>query len=210
MEWLDSLQRGVWVDALGWIAAVLTLTTFSMRTMIPLRLVAISSNAFFIAYGALSGFFPVLALHCVLLPFNIYRTYEMLRLTRQVKAAADGDLSVEWLKPFMVSERCRAGRTLFSQGDWADKLYLLVSGRIRLPEIDETMESGALFGEIAFFAPEKTRTLTALCETDCELLSLNESQLKQLYYQNPRFGFFLIRLVAARLLADSRRMQGRA
>ena len=38
-------------DLLGYIAAFLVFLTFSMKTMVPLRIVGICSNVFFIAYG---------------------------------------------------------------------------------------------------------------------------------------------------------------
>jgi CRP-like cAMP-binding protein len=35
---------------------------------------------------------------------------------------------------------------------------------------------------------------------DGVLLSISYSQVKELYYQNPEFGFYLLRLIGARLL----------
>jgi CRP/FNR family cyclic AMP-dependent transcriptional regulator len=55
-----------------------------MRTMIPLRLIAISSNVAFIVCGFYGGIYPVLVLHVILLPMNIWRTSEMWRLVRNV------------------------------------------------------------------------------------------------------------------------------
>ena len=66
-------------DLVGWIAALLTLVTFAQRSMVPLRLTAIVSNIFFIAYGAIGHFAPVLALHLVLLPVNSTRLVAALR-----------------------------------------------------------------------------------------------------------------------------------
>ena len=50
-------------DVLGWLAAILTLATFSMRAMMPLRACAIGSNCAFIAYGLSASAYPVLMLH---------------------------------------------------------------------------------------------------------------------------------------------------
>jgi hypothetical protein len=36
-----------WVDALGYLAALLVLATFSMKTMLPLRMTGIASNCVF-------------------------------------------------------------------------------------------------------------------------------------------------------------------
>ena len=64
-----------------------------------------------------------------------------------------------------------------------------------------------MFGEIAFFAPHGRRTLTARCAEDCAVLSLHQDTLRQIYYQNPSFGFELIGLVAGRLSADVERLE---
>jgi len=61
------------IDALGYAASVAVLATFLMRTMLPLRVVAIASNVLFLAYGYLAHIPPVLFLHAALLPINVMR-----------------------------------------------------------------------------------------------------------------------------------------
>jgi hypothetical protein len=65
------------VDAIGFAAASLVLATFSMRSMIALRWVAIASNLAFIAYGYLGSLAPILLLHVLLLPINVYRLAQL-------------------------------------------------------------------------------------------------------------------------------------
>jgi hypothetical protein len=65
------------IDAIGFVAAGLVLTTFCMRSMSALRWVAIASNLAFIAYGYLAGLAPVLLLHALLLPVNAYRLAQL-------------------------------------------------------------------------------------------------------------------------------------
>ncbi len=60
-------------DVVGWIASLLTLVTFAQTRMLSLRVTAILANIFFIAYGAMGHFLPVLTLHAVLLPLNSAR-----------------------------------------------------------------------------------------------------------------------------------------
>jgi len=60
-------------DALGWIAAGLTVATFSCVQPVALRVCALAANAAFIAYGASAGLWPVLVLHAALLPINVIR-----------------------------------------------------------------------------------------------------------------------------------------
>ena len=66
-------------DMLGYLASSLVLTTFWMRSMFGLRLVAIASDFAFIAYGASAGIHPVLLPHLTLLPLNISRIAPELR-----------------------------------------------------------------------------------------------------------------------------------
>ena len=189
------------------VAAGFVLVSSFVKTMIPLRWLAIGSNLGFVAYGAIHPSYPMLLLHAALLPINCYRLVEMVRLTRRVAAVqAEGELSGVWLKPYMRSARLRAGTVLFNKGDRGDRLYLLAEGRIELVEIGANIEPGQIFGEIAFFAPDRSRRLTARCAEDSTVLSIDESTVRQLYIQNPAFGSKMVDLVAARFAADVDRL----
>lgn len=61
------------IDALGFAASFLTLVAFAQHRMFPMRAAAIGANLFFLGYGLLGGFYPVLVLHLVLLPLNLLR-----------------------------------------------------------------------------------------------------------------------------------------
>ncbi len=201
---------GVIAYSAAGIAAVLIVVAAFVKTMIPLRWLAVGSNAGFVIYGVFSPSLLTLALEGILLPINVWRAIEMQRLTRRVTAAAaSADLSGVWLKPYMKARKLKAGTVLFSKGDEADQLYFLAEGRIEFAEIGEALEPGRIFGEIAFFAPERRRTLTARCTSDCTVLAVDEHTVKQLYFQNPAFGFQLVGMIAARLSADVRRLEQR-
>ena len=109
----------------------------------------------------------------------------------------------------MARAQLKAGAVLFRKGDLAQHLYFLVAGEMEFVEIGEVMAPGRMFGEIAFFAPDRRRTLTARCRGDCTVLSIDESTFRQLYFQDPAFGFQVVSLVAGRLLADRRRAEER-
>ena len=68
-------------------------------------------------------------------------------------------------------------------------------------EIGKTQACAELFGEISFFSPDRERTLTARCETDCLILRIDEPAFKQLYFHNPKFAFQISNLIAYRLSA---------
>ena len=60
-------------DVLGYLASSAVLVTFLMTRMTPLRVIAIVSNVLFISFGFLQHIYPVLFLHLVLLPINLWR-----------------------------------------------------------------------------------------------------------------------------------------
>jgi hypothetical protein len=190
------------------VGAGFTISSSFVKTMVPLRWFGVLSNVGFLTYGVLLPA-PVMALmHGVLLPINCVRLVEMTRLTRRVhRATRSADRSNLWLRPYMKQSRTKAGDVLFRQGDNADHLYILVEGRVEFPEAGTSFGPGTMFGEIAFFSPERTRTLSARCAEDCVLLSINQATLRELYYQNPAFGFEIVGLVAGRLSADIARLR---
>jgi CRP/FNR family transcriptional regulator, cyclic AMP receptor protein len=192
-------------DAMGYIAAVLVFTTFWMKTMVPLRVLGILSNVFFIAYGYLALAYPPLFLHILLLPLNVYRLHEMIRLTGQVEKAAGrrgGNLDMAWLKPFASSRKMNSGDVLFDKGDQADRLYFVVSGSCQLLESGIEIGPGDVVGELAMLSLDKTRTQSLKCKQAGELLEISYSQVKQLYFQNPTFGFYFLELTTRRLFEN--------
>jgi CRP/FNR family transcriptional regulator, cyclic AMP receptor protein len=175
-----------------------------MKTMIPLRCAAICSNVAFIVYGFYDNLYPVLILHAILLPLNIWRAVQMLRLIRRVETASKGDLSTEWLRPFMKEAQWKAGDVIFNRGDHADRLYMIITGDIHLEQIDHTLRAGDLLGEIGLFSDHK-RTQTARALTDVDLLWISEGELAQICYQNPGIAFYFLKLTTNRLLANASR-----
>ena len=76
------MMLGSFVDLCGFVAAAMTLATFAQRTMLPMRRTALLATLFFILYGWLGPFYPVLILHLILLPVNAVRLRETRRVRR--------------------------------------------------------------------------------------------------------------------------------
>jgi hypothetical protein len=118
-------------ELFGYLAAACMLTTFAMTTMVPLRLAAIAANCLFIAYGYFGLLYPVVILHLILLPLNVTRLYQMLQLVKKVHEATRGDLSMDWLKPYMSKCCYGAGQVIFRKGDVAEQMFYTVgSGHV--------------------------------------------------------------------------------
>lgn len=197
-----------WIEATGYLAALITLATFYMKTMIPLRVCGIASNVVWIVYGALAAVYPPLVLHVVLLPLNVLRLHQMIMLVNRVRAVTQDDPSMTWLKPFMSERRARAGEVLFRKDDAAGEMFYILGGRFRLVETGIELEAGSLVGELGLLSPGQKRTQTLECIEHGRLLAISYDRLKQLFIQNPQFGFFFLRLTTARLFANLAFMEG--
>ena len=206
---MEELAQISWVEVSGYVASVLVFSTFYMKTMIPLRVVGILSNVAFMIYAAGGRLYPVLILHAILLPLNCVRLIQMHTLIKKVRDAAKGDCSTEWLIPYMQS-RTRKKGVLFRKGDAADEMYMLLKGSIRLMDLGVTIHPGTVIGEIGIFAPSRRRMDTAICESDVEVATISNDRVRQLYHQNPKFGFYLINLVTDRLLQNLSKVQSAA
>lgn len=200
-----------WVTLLGYAASAAVLATFCMNTMIPLRVVALVSNALFMAYGFADQLYPVFFLHAILLPVNALRLIQFYRLVRQMREPPRKDLPIQALLPYMTRRKFGAGETLVRKGERADRLYYLADGEIEVIEFNKVLHAGAIADEIGIFAPSQERTATIVCRTDCNTLELSESKAKQLYFQDRSFGFAVLQLIISRLVEDNeRRMQAGA
>jgi CRP/FNR family transcriptional regulator, cyclic AMP receptor protein len=196
-----------WIDLLGYAASAAVLGTFCMSTMIPLRVLAIASNVLFATFGALAHIYPVLLLHLVLFPINIIRLNQIRHLVQGVRIAHISDPSIEVLLPLMSRRSLKAGETLIRRGEKADRMYYLLKGRMEIVELGKVVESGTLLGEIGIFARNKDRMATVICSTDCDVCELSDSKVKQLYFQDPSFGFALLQLIIGRLLENLKMSQ---
>ena len=192
---------------LGFVAGALYIASHYMKTMVPLRLTEIASNALFVVYGAMYPSWPTLTLYGILIPLNALRLYEMLELIKKVREAAQHDLSIDWLKPFMHKHTYEKGTVLFRKGDSAEEMYYVVSGRCHVKEIDLEINPGQLLGELGFIAPERKRTQTVECLDQVHMLIISYDKVSELYFQNPSFGFYFLKLTSERLLQNVQRLE---
>ncbi|MCP4380779.1 MAG: cyclic nucleotide-binding domain-containing protein [Hyphomicrobiales bacterium] len=177
-----------------------------MKTMVPLRILGLCSNVAFITYGFLEDLHPVLILHSILLPLNAVRLHQMLRLTRDVREAAFGDLNMGWLKSYGSVQHARDGEVLFSKGDVADSMFVVVSGRYRLENGTE-ITAPHVIGEFALLAPDRRRTQAIRCVAAGTLLRVSYGDFEQLFFQNPKFGFYFLHLVTRRLFENVEQLE---
>jgi hypothetical protein len=189
-------------DILGFIGAIFYIATYAMKTMVPLRIFGIASNFFFLGYGFFNASYPTFFLYALLLPLNTVRLFQMLQLIKRVESAVAGDLSMDWLKPFMSKRNCKQGEILFRKGDQAHEMFYTVTGGFLLIESGIKIPHGHVVGELGLLAPDNRRTQSLECVEAGEILTISYEKVKELYFQNPSFGFFFLRLTSGRLMQN--------
>jgi hypothetical protein len=71
----------------GFIGAALTLASYWMKSMMPLRLVALAASGFFVAYGWLEAALPTLVLYSAMILINSKKAWEIRTLVRAIETA---------------------------------------------------------------------------------------------------------------------------
>jgi CRP/FNR family cyclic AMP-dependent transcriptional regulator len=196
-----------WVEAIGWLGAALAISGSAMKTIIPLRCLGVATNVVSLIYASFMGLYPSMTVNLILLPLNGIRLYQMLRLVQKVKLASKSDLSMDWLKPFMARRDVKKGDILFAKGDNASCMFYTLSGRYRLNELGIELPQGQVVGEMGFMSPHNKRSQTLECLESGEVLSITYDDVRQLYFQNPEFGFYFLRLASERLFHNMENME---
>ncbi len=203
-----QLHIGI-AEVFAMLGAAFYVATIALQTIVPLRIANIISTLFFILYGYWAHNYPTLFLNLFLLPLSIIRLRQMIQLVNKVKQATTGDLSMAWLKPYMTKRPYFKGDILFNKGDVADEMYYTVSGKFLLMELGIEMGEGRIVGEIGLLSPENRRTATLECLESGEVLTISYEKVRELYFQNPEFGFYFLKLISERLLQNIARLEER-
>jgi len=190
------------------VGAAFFVSTLLTRTMVPLRVSSMISNVFFMAFGALTGNIRTFLVFLLLLPINAIRLRQMLNLVKKARNAAQGETSMEWLKPFMTQRKYRQGDVLFKKGDAANEMFLTVSGKFLVTEIGVELPPGSPMGELGFLTANNRRTATVECKEAAQVLTITYERLLELYFQNPQFGYYFLVVTSQRLLQNVARLEG--
>jgi hypothetical protein len=194
-------------NMLALVGATLYVVTLMVRTIVPLRVIGIISMVFFIAYGALAGAVATFLLYLLSLPINVIRLRQMLTLVKKARLSAQGDLSMDWLRPFMTPRKYKKGEILFKKGDLAKEMFYTVSGNFLIKEIGIELPAGRVLGELGFIDPNNKRTATVESLENGEVLTITYDRLLELYFQNPEFGYYFLRLTTERLMQNIARLE---
>jgi len=189
------------------LGAIFFVATLLTQTIVRLRVANMVGCTFFAAFGALSGNIATFLLYLLLLPINAFRLHQMLNLVKKARSATQGDTSMEWLKPFMSERKYRKGDRLFSKGDVAKEMFLIMSGKFLVSEFSIELPPGSLMGELGFLTPSNRRTATIECLEAGHVLTIEYDKLLEIYFQSPEFGYYFLVLTSQRLLENNARLE---
>jgi Cyclic nucleotide-binding domain len=187
--------------------AIFFVATLLTQTMVPLRVANMIGCAFFAIFGALTGAVTTFLLYLLMVPINAWRLRQMLVLVKKARSATQGDTSLEWLKPFMTQRKYRKGDVLFKKDDVANEMFMTITGKFLVKEIDVELPPGRIMGELGFLSPENRRTATVECLEDGQVLMITYEKLLEIYFQNPQFGYYFLVLTSQRLLDNLARAE---
>jgi CRP-like cAMP-binding protein len=107
----------------------------------------------------------------------------------------------------MDRRSAKTGEVLFRKGDEADRLFFVLEGKLRILEIGVIVNAGNIVGELGMLAPGRKRSQTIVAEADTRLLQISYARIEELYFQNPTFGFYFLKLSTARLFENVARLE---
>ena len=199
-----SLQ---FIELIGFAASALVFLTFCMQTLLPLRLIATFSNILFIIYAGFAGLAPILILHALLLPVNIWSLVQQLQLRGRIRRTFTHPSDISLLMPFMTKEEFEAGSAIFCKGDPANRLYVVVDGKVIIEGIEKTIEKGELFGEIGLFSSQGRRTATAHAVGQVSAAWISQPTVIKIFEDHPDFALALTKLITSRLTENQNKLR---
>ncbi len=97
--------------------------------------------------------------------------------------------------------RFRAGEVIFREGDPAEELFVVKSGKIEIRlgnRLVDTLPEFSIFGEMALI-DRSPRSATAVAATDATIVPVAEKQFLFLVSRTPFFALNVMRVLADRL-----------
>ena len=201
-----ALVNITFANVLALVGGIFLISTFVVRTIVPMRVLCIVSIVFFLGSAALAGSVPKFLMYFLALPVNVVRLVQIRNLVRRARSSAQGTLSLDWLRPYMTPRPHQKGDVLFRKGDEATEMLLTVSGKFLVTEIGVEIPPDRILGELGFLSPNNHRTQSVECSEDGEVLTITYDKLLELYMQNPEFGYYFLRLTSDRLLQNHARL----
>jgi CRP-like cAMP-binding protein len=110
-------------------------------------------------------------------------------------AQTDLSLNMEDIQSFS------AGQAIFNAGDQGTVMYVVVDGKIDIVVNGNVIDSvgpGGILGEMALI-DTRPRSASAVAQTDCQIVPINEQRFKFLIQETPAFAIQVMKVLVNRL-----------
>ncbi len=116
---------------------------------------------------------------------------------------------LESLVQISEEKKYRGGETVFTERSSGAEVYIIKQGRVCIElglkgkpntATIQRLGVGQIFGELAL-VDRRSRSATAICESDCEIITIERDRLDELFEQDSRLGYIVMRNLA-QLLAE--------
>ncbi len=97
------------------------------------------------------------------------------------------------------------GETLFEKGDFGDRMYIIISGSIKIHDgnhVFSRLGDHDIFGELALLDPEP-RSASATAEEDCTLLYIGQDPFYELMSTHPEVAKGVLKILGRRLRSQN-------
>ena len=196
-------MRAYLPELIGGAAAAASLYAAYSKTIIPLRVAAIVANVLAMMYCYARGLSHLRA-QCAPAPFECLAAVRDGEVDPRHRRGDQGRHERRLAAALYATPAFQDGRLVMERGEYATGAFYIVSGEVEVVELSETFGKGTLLGEIGLFTPDGRRPMTVRCKTDVQTAMIDYDQFKELYFQNPQFGFRLLHLIVARLQSSPR------
>jgi CRP-like cAMP-binding protein len=102
---------------------------------------------------------------------------------------------------------------IFKEKSRGTEMYVLRKGQVRIELAIKSktdfatihrVQEGEIFGELVLVS-KGTRSATAECDTDCDVIALNRNDLKELFRKKPHIGYTIMSNLASILATRLRK-----
>ena len=106
-----------------------------------------------------------------------------------------------FFKHAQTIKTCRAGETIFVEGQPRDVMYVVLEGEVDIQKHGASIYTagpGELVGEMAMIDAQG-RSASAVALSPCRLAVVNETQFVFMIHETPNFALYVMRVLVERL-----------
>ena len=131
----------------------------------------------------------------------------MQSLVKEAKQSTEGDLDMNWIKPFTKTRDMSPGEVLFRKGEEATEIIFVMSGSLHIPELGVRSRRAKWWANSACCRRTASARNRRSASTAGSFSSSPMTRCASCSSRIPKFGYYFMQLSTARLFENMKRMQ---